>query len=407
MEEFLERQGYSRIQIAIFWVSAALFMIFITLFIPAKYWWFEIVLTLVGIPMVALISRIFAASQSFLYNISRWKSVVHTGVAILLVPSIMTTIYCVCYSDYIKSIPSDDYIVSRIDIKVERIGGSSSVGNEWKYEHAINGIPIKDGEFAAFNIEQPFRITSTIIEDDDVDDVGKVTSSKCYFRKSGDNIGKITVTNKVKVAERGGSKNRSSYAVFLVEYKIIRSDVGRYEAKKIYPDTFDFFDVCFYDDAKNVLELVILSFGIECGIIAYVLLVINKSKKRKEQLQREREDAQRQKFQDEKRTFVARLGGKRLRDVAGVPENIIYSDGKPIDEGDEKYGSFTVYVTYNGTCFHSREGCCSSYKPVHYFDARKSYRPCLKCKHRYIDVPEWHIKYLELQKEARKYEIEE
>ena len=141
--------------------------------------------------------------------------------------------------------------------------------------------------------------------------------------------------------------------------------------------------------------------------IAYIVFIIYSGKQKALRLEAERKAEEEQKFQAEKRAFIARLGGKSLRDAAGVPSHITYKNGKPVDNNNAEFGTFTVYLSNSGKCFHRYKGCCSAYRPTHLFTAKQLYKPCSKCSAHYYSIPEWHTRYLALKAEAHKYGIEE
>ena len=105
-------------------------------------------------------------------------------------------------------------------------------------------------------------------------------------------------------------------------------------------------------------------------------------------MQKEREEAERRR-QAEKEEFIRFLGGRSIREAAKVPDNITFVHGLPRDNNDKEFGSFTVYISKNGSCYHSRKGCCSASFPRHAFTAAGKYRPCSKCCSRPVKIPQW------------------
>lgn len=316
--------------------------------------------------------------------------------------------YYLHYNSYVSYISSHNFETFRITIDTKRTGGSGSVGGEWSYQHYINNTKVKNGDIVEINIAEPFTITSTFTEHDSIDDVGSTTSKKFNFENNTGNQKSITITNSVKVSENGGRRNSGSYAKFLAEYKISKTNTAKNSSIiKILPVYFSFFDVYFF--TRNTAETVILwgtlLFGL--GNISYVVFLFRASKKRELQLEAERKAEEERKFQAEKREFIASLGGKSLRDFAGVPANIIYRNGKPVDNNNKEFGSFTVYLSSSGKCFHGTQGCCSAYRPYHFFDAKRYYRPCSKCYHIYREIPQWHTDYQNIKTTAHRYGIEE
>ena len=388
---------YSGFQHFVLWLIAALFMLFITLFIPDKHRTAEVLVFLLGVPLMCVVIVSTATNLAFLYNFRAWKIIARTATVLLLIPAIMATIYYSHLNSYMTAIPSDNRIAFRISAEVKQTGGSGSIGNEWSYKHTINNNTFSNGDIVEISIKKPFTITSTITEDDGTDDVGTTTSNPYSFRKSEDYTEEITITNNVKVVERGGRKNSGAYATFSV----------RYALNRVLPEDFTFFDVYFFtnDSTQATFLWCILAAGV-VGI-AYIVFVIYAGKQRAIRLEAERKAEEERKFQAEKSAFIVRLGGKRMRDAAGVPGHITYKNGKPVDNNNAEFGTFTAYLSNSGKCFHRCKGCCSAYKPTHLFTATQYYKPCSKCSATHYSIPDWHLKYMELKKEAKKYGIEE
>ncbi len=94
-----------------------------------------------------------------------------------------------------------------------------------------------------------------------------------------------------------------------------------------------------------------------------------------------------------------RLESETLSQIAKVPANITYINGKPRDNNDKIYGTYTVYVSKNGARFHQKIGCCSASKPLHIFDVKKTgLFPCSICNTKNSDIPQWHKDYVYLYK---------
>ena len=390
-------QKYSRFQYAVLCAIALGFVFFITRFIPDKYRFAKTMVFLLGVPLICIVVISTTKSFSVLRNINAWISIVFTAILVLLVPAMMTVSYYSHLNDYRTSIPSNNCIPFRINANVKKTGGSGTVGNDWRYNHTINNIPFKNGEIVELNINNPFTITSTITENDAIDDVGTVTSEEYHFGESEDYTEEIVITNSVRVDERGGRNNSGAYAVFSVKYSINR----------VLPEDCSFFDVYFFTERQTdrFVLWVILFLGL--GSILFIVFLLYANKRRKIELEAERKAEEERQFQAEKSAFIASLEGRNLRDVAGVPAHIRYKNGLPVDNNDTEYGSFTVYLSHNGKCFHGKKGCSSAYLPTHYFTAKRHYKPCTKCGYRYYDIPEWHVKYMALKLSAQKYEIEE
>lgn len=126
--------------------------------------------------------------------------------------------------------------------------------------------------------------------------------------------------------------------------------------------------------------------------------------KKKRILEQERIKAQ-EEFNKQKEEFINSLNGTGIREKAGVPNNIKFENGLPIDNNDRAFGTFTVYISNNGKCFHQKRGCCSANKPAHYFRIKKHYRPCSKCCNKDYSIPQWYKNYMSLKRKAKLYDI--
>ena len=111
-------------------------------------------------------------------------------------------------------------------------------------------------------------------------------------------------------------------------------------------------------------------------------------------------------FLSEKTAFIEKLNGKSIREVAGVPSNIAFVNGLPVDNNIGEYGSYTVYRSFSGSCYHQTKGCCSAYQPMHYFEAIHNLRPCSKCNPSTEKLPQWYIEYKMLKCDAERYQID-
>ncbi len=397
MEDNKLAPRFSRFQNVVLCSITLIFVLFIGLFIPNKYRFMGVIVFLLGLPLIGITVVSTAKKLSVLHCLNVWISIISTAILFLLVPAIMTISYFSHLNDYRTSIPSDNCIQFRINANVKKTGGSGNVGNEWSYKHAINSNQFKSGEIIELNIKNPFTITSTITENDDINDVGTTTSGEYSFSVFGNYSEEIVITNSVRVDERGGRRNSGAYALFSVEYTINR----------VLPEDYSFFDVYFFTESQTENSFLwgVLFLGL--GSLLFIAILFYAYKKRMIKIESERKAEEERKFQAEKRAFIAYLDGRSLRDVAGVPESIRYENGIPVDNNNAEYGSFTVYLSHNGKCYHGQKGCSSAYLPTHFFKAKQHYKPCSKCCYRYYDIPEWHEKYMSLKVSAQKFGIEE
>lgn len=134
-----------------------------------------------------------------------------------------------------------------------------------------------------------------------------------------------------------------------------------------------------------------------CGCA--IKAAVDKEKEKK----RLQEEAER--FRKDKEEFLLLLSGRNILDVAGVPANIRFVNGYPIDNNDSVFGSFTVYISSRGSCYHQKQGCCSARIRVHAFKLGWQYRPCSKCVSKQITIPEWYNSYKVLRDKCVKFDI--
>lgn len=122
---------YNGIQNLILWTIAILFMIFIALFIPDKHRVIEVLIFLIGIPLMGILVVSTAVNLRLLYNLDVWKSIIFTAIIIILIPSIITVKYYSHYNSYLTAIPENNSVAFRITADVKYTGGSGNVGNEY------------------------------------------------------------------------------------------------------------------------------------------------------------------------------------------------------------------------------------------------------------------------------------
>lgn len=354
-------------------------------------------------------------------NLAGWKATLVTAVIFLLVPSVMNLVYKRNADQYLISYPFDNVVAVKIECDVEHIGGSGTVGNEWSYIHLLNDTTFSSGDVIELGVSEPFTITSRIIEHDGISDEGETISKKYIYSKDENWKRNINFSQTVHVDERGGRRNAGAYADFRVEYTLART----------FPKSITFWNLLFYaqnsDNGWLPVSLVVCEL-ICVTIIVYVIVVGGKKEKieierikqaeRMAQIKRAEEEKLEKEKQiqrmiqiklAEKESFIKSLDGKNIREVAKVPPNITFIDGLPKDSGEQKYGSYTLYVSSSGACYHKKSGCCSAHIPIHAFEIRRKYRPCSKCCTGDLpnfDVPKWYSDYIKLKKKCIDYGID-
>lgn len=352
-------------------------------------------------PFVIMIALGF---HNFLYYFNKgligWKATAATIAVFLIIPIIMDNIYEHSANRYLVSYPFDGVVAVKIECDEEYIGGSGSVGNEWSYIHLLNGTPFSSGEIVELCVSEPFTITSRIIERDGISDVGETTSDRIAYSNNQNWRRNLNFYNVVHVDEQGGRKNAGAYADFRVSYTLTRT----------FPDSINYWNLFLNSQSGNKewipVTLIICEFA--CLIIIFYVIIRGTKKMNYEKEKRAQELIQAK--QAEKESFLNYLGGKTIREVANVPQNITFINGLPCDNiGNQEYGSYTVYLTHSGSCYHEKKGCCSAHIPVHAFQVQERYRPCSKCCSQFsshISVPQWYIYYTSLKNKCAYFGID-
>lgn len=344
---------------------------------------------------------IFYALVSFYTRIPYFISTTNSGkliaivcIVFLLFPSITNILYESSKQEYLSAITPNTVIGLKITYDVERTGGSGSIGSEWKYRHYFNDIQFKSGDILEIKASDAFTIRSRFIETDDaVSDVGETSSAPYTYHKFSTDSRQITIQNDVIVIENGGRRYAGSFAEFTATYHITLT----------VPPSISFWDI-YFNTADISIRWVVLICQLIClAIVAYVIIGGNYKKK---QIDEKKRIALEKKKQEEKEAFIQSLNGKTIREIAGVPSNISYESGLPKDNNNQCFGSYTVYTTKSGSCFHRIAGCCSARFPIHSFIAMEKYKPCSKCGAINRPIPAWHKTYIELVKKCKEYSIE-
>lgn len=319
-----------------------------------------------------------------------------TIIVFITFPLVISVICGIHKREYLLSYPTDNQISVKIVCDIDRIGGSGSIGNEWTYEHYLNDKEFEDGEIVTVSAKDFFSITSRFIEhDNSINDVGESTSQR-YRYSDNDNYKKtIIISQKVHVVEQGGRRYAGSTADFNVIYKL----------KRVIPTTMSYWDVFLYTSNATEYFLCVFLIGAQILFVVFIIFIVINGRDRQTQIEKQERHRREQEFLAEKAAFLERLQGQNIRQIAGVPDNVSFVNDFPVDNNDALYGSFTVYCSNNGSCYHDKMGCCSARKPAHYFDAKKKFRPCSKCCTKPKSIPKWYIDYTALKNQANYYQI--
>lgn len=302
---------------------------------------------------------------------------------------------------FIRSI-NENYPVSdngdievSVSKSVKRENRNISIGNNWKYSYYINDKELGRGTTVYINLFTPNNIRTKIIEQDpSYNDVG-TTEENVTFSLN-DLVAGKTINHTVQVSEyRGGVKSNTGGVKFNVSYTI------KLKKKLQYPFL------------KEVTHNPILYIGFSVIIILTILFGSFYIYRKKNQYQEEYKQYQHalEQYESERNTFIQTIKGKSIQKLAGVPDGVIFTkDDLPYNSiGNSKYGTFTLYITPSGHCFHTNRTCIKSKNIIVTNLVKVSGRyPCSKCAKGFDNrIPVWYKQYLEYKAKIKYYEISE
>lgn len=88
--------------------------------------------------------------------------------------------------------------------------------------------------------------------------------------------------------------------------------------------------------------------------------------------------------------------------LCSIPVNIRFEDSLPISDTE----SYEVFVKPNRpTVFHINRNCCGTFLVARHAFTCPSLRPCGRCAHKEIVIPQWYIEFQRLYSLCRKYGI--
>lgn len=343
---------------------------------------------------------VYLAAYLFSHRLAAFKvvktektAIAITATVFLLFPLLGNLVYSANANNYLASYPADDYISVKLRCDIERVGGSGSIGDQWSYYHYYNQTEFKDGDTLTVKATLPFTITSKFVEHDAIPDVGVTKSRLLRFFENGNYDRTLTMSQLIHVEERGGRRYAGSTANFRATYTL----------ERVVPSTMNYWDMLLYGSGNSNFNFgyVVIAGHVLC--LLCVGFIVFMGENASEKLQRIIEH---QKCQAEETAFLKRLEGKSVRELAGVPPNIEFVGMLPKDDNSGCYGSFTVYCTSNGSCYHDQKGCCSATTPVHYFMAKTHLRPCPKCCHIHREIPTWYTEYVDILYRVKKLALQ-
>ncbi len=297
-----------------------------------------------------------------------------------------------------KDYPIDDS--GNIDIAVSTshkiIDSKGSVGSDYYYSFSINDNPTRNNTSVSINLFKPLKIYTKIVESDpSISDVG--TAEDTFHFQFSRLLEGLEIKQEVLVRESGGSKNSGSYDLFHVTYII--------KPKKQLTYSFDFLNTVSRTPALY------LGFALFLTIALFILHIIKKkisiiNEKNVNQYKKKLEQ-----YESERNAFIQAINGKSIRELAGVPDGVFFTkEGLPYDTvGSSKYGTFTLYITPSGYCFHTDRTCIKSKNVIATNLVTVSGRnPCSKCAKSFdIRIPVWYNLYRDYKEKIKHYEITE
>lgn len=329
---------------------------------------------------------------SFVYSLSRlgellnkpihpWIAIIIAAGLFLVLPFFMRSQYKEHSEEYLVTMPLDGRIYVRISSSVNSVGGVGTIGNEITCESYLNGSKLS-GDVIAVGVDEPFCIETKIVESDSIPDVGEAISGTYRFSENNNYKKPVIIKLSLRVSESGGNWNKGSYS----DYEVVHT------LNRVIPE-MSFLDLYYY--THNAEERSLCEYAANAQIIfvaiAFIIIVLTAIKARtvsaKQKKERERI------LEEEKQAFRNKLEGMTIRQYAGVPSSIRFVNGLPVDNNDSQFGSFTVFRSSNGNCYHQKRGCCSARFPIHFFVAVKRYRPCSKCCYKHMEIPQWYVNY--------------
>ena len=335
---------------------------------------------------------------------------------------------------YSRSSPSGKYVPVRVSIERE-VTRDNNIGYDMFYEYSINGIAVSDGDVIFIDEKQFQKITSQISEFDEAksDEGGNSTIAKLSFSHSNSK----RVTHKVSVRENGGQYSGKA-RVYKVTFIFTKLSASSLPMRSIpYYSYSKPIGVKFSLIVLSVLYLFLGLFAVlgqqekaRCERIKREIEAENAAEEKRrleEEKEREKHDLvkrimvaceseveHRKRIDDfrekERQGFLTNINGDTIRDVARVPQNVrfVISNGMevPVDNNDEQFGSFTVYISHNGKCYHQWRGCCSATVPYNRVLTLGKYKPCSKCVKKIKPIPDWYTEYIRLKEQCKEHGID-
>ena len=308
-----------------------------------------------------------------------------------------------------------------ISVQCNRETNSQYIGSELSYYFKVNGTSIQPHRATAVYINpfQEITFESEIIENDPSDDDVGQKKEKAFFNFLEINKG-INHTDVVRVRENYGLE-AGHVAIFQVTYTITPK-VKLYltdEQKNSFPErpllpeepSKGDYSIEFWSAVKEESDIhtgIAIIAIVDFAFIVFMIISKHLANKKNEAnyiKAMNDYDANRINFTDS-------ISGQSIRELAGVPDTVSFtSEELPYDSSQgKKYGSFTLYITPSGNCYHTDMKCCRSNKTmaVNLVKLSNRYKPCSKCAKDFdCEIPSWYLSYMEYKRKIKQYEIKD
>lgn len=341
------------------------------------------------LPIIYAVLSIALFVPSYLLTKIRAVNISIIVVLALWAPCIVgKAIYPKARNGYLYAWPKDGYITFKItaDPKITKWG---NIGNDLKFHHYINGNEFWSGNTVRKRVGETLTFETEIVEADSIPDIGSAYSVPFRYSDSYHyEFPNLYLRTYVTVDEKGGNYiSRGESAEFETTYCLTR----------VMPAGTRYVDILTYITGTTAYWVLQASLWFQFATVGFVILEVlillhSTTSERRESRKKNREI--REQYRSEKERFaeaVEAAGG--LRKYAGVPDNVRFVDGLPVDGDGQEFGSYTVYTAMHGNCYHKYAGCCSAKFPKHIFEIGNRYHPCKKCCPSDLVIPDWYRSY--------------
>lgn len=169
---------------------------------------------------------------------SMWIKIAITAILFLAFPIAINILFSINEKEYLEAYPCDNKIAVQVRVEVNRVGGKGGIGNEWTFYHYLNDEEFCDNDILVIDAEQEFYIKSRFVEHDSIPDIGEASSSKISYASNENYKKTVTISQTVRVEEKGGRSNAGATADFDVTYTL----------KRVVPPTMGFWGIFFLTD---------------------------------------------------------------------------------------------------------------------------------------------------------------